>query len=118
MTFKIVAISDTHEQEQKVILPEGDVLVHTGDITYKGAISAIAKFSAWLKEQKPRFKEIVVIAGNHDFCFQNQNHDVAANLIRESGAHYLQDSGVEIEGRLFWGSPWQPWFYDWAFNLQ
>jgi len=25
---------------------------------------------------------------------------------------------VEIEGVRFWGSPWQPWFFDWAFNLE
>jgi Icc-related predicted phosphoesterase len=34
------------------------------------------------------------------------------------GLHYLQDSGVEINGVKFWGSPWQPWFHDWAFNLK
>jgi Icc-related predicted phosphoesterase len=36
---------------------------------------------------------------------------------------YLEDSSFTIEtpefGRpiKFYGSPWQPWFYDWAFNL-
>jgi Icc-related predicted phosphoesterase len=25
---------------------------------------------------------------------------------------------VIIDGTKFYGSPWQPWFYDWAFNLQ
>jgi Icc-related predicted phosphoesterase len=29
---------------------------------------------------------------------------------------YLNDSGVEIDGVKFWGSPVQPWFYNWAFN--
>jgi hypothetical protein len=29
---------------------------------------------------------------------------------------YLQDSGVEWEGLHVWGTPWQPWFFDWAFN--
>ena len=32
--------------------------------------------------------------------------------------HYLQDEAITIEGINFYGSPWQPWFYDWAFNLQ
>ena len=31
---------------------------------------------------------------------------------------YLNDSGVTIEGIKIWGSPIQPWFYDWAFNRQ
>jgi hypothetical protein len=30
---------------------------------------------------------------------------------------YLQDEAVEIEGLRIWGSPWQPEFLDWAFNL-
>jgi Icc-related predicted phosphoesterase len=33
-------------------------------------------------------------------------------------AIYLQDEPVEIEGLKFYGSPWQPWFLDWAFNLE
>ena len=31
---------------------------------------------------------------------------------------YLQDSGCTIAGLKIWGSPWQPWFMNWAFNLQ
>ena len=31
--------------------------------------------------------------------------------------HYLQDRGVLIDGVRVWGSPWQPRFFDWAFNL-
>ena len=30
---------------------------------------------------------------------------------------YLQDEGCKIEGFHFWGSPWQPEFGRWAFNL-
>ena len=30
--------------------------------------------------------------------------------------HYLQDAGVELFGIKLWGTPWQPWFHDWAFN--
>src|SRR5690606_27797878 len=33
------------------------------------------------------------------------------------GLTYLRDAGVEIDGVRFWGSPWQPEFFDWAFNL-
>jgi Icc-related predicted phosphoesterase len=35
-----------------------------------------------------------------------------------SNAIYLEDSGVEIEGVRFWGSPWTPTFMDWAFMLE
>jgi Icc-related predicted phosphoesterase len=29
---------------------------------------------------------------------------------------YLQDESVVIAGLRIWGSPWTPWFFDWAFN--
>ena len=40
-------------------------------------------------------------------------------LAREilSNALYLEDSGIEIDGVRFWGSPWTPNFMDWAFML-
>jgi hypothetical protein len=30
---------------------------------------------------------------------------------------YLQDSSAVIDGLKIYGSPWQPRFFDWAFNL-
>ena len=35
-----------------------------------------------------------------------------------TNAIYLEDSGVEIDGVRFWGSPWTPTFMDWAFMLE
>jgi hypothetical protein len=34
-----------------------------------------------------------------------------------ANASYLQDGLIEVGGLRIWGSPWQPWFFDWAFNL-
>jgi hypothetical protein len=30
----------------------------------------------------------------------------------------LFDEAITLDGLNFYGTPWQPWFYDWAFNLQ
>jgi Icc-related predicted phosphoesterase len=35
----------------------------------------------------------------------------------QGGVAYLEDSGISIQGIRIWGSPWQPEFYDWGFNL-
>jgi Icc-related predicted phosphoesterase len=35
----------------------------------------------------------------------------------DASLHYLQDSSVKIETLKIYGSPWQPRFFDWAFNL-
>jgi hypothetical protein len=55
---------------------------------------------------------VAAIAGNHDFVFESDAESVPADL-RWS---YVQDGGVTIDGMLFWGSPWTPWFHDWAFD--
>jgi hypothetical protein len=36
---------------------------------------------------------------------------------RNKHVHYLQDEELVLDGYRFWGSPWQPAFHDWAFNL-
>ncbi|GAB4417307.1 MAG: hypothetical protein OHK0039_27490 [Bacteroidia bacterium] len=66
----------------------------------------------WFGEQPYRYK--VCIAGNHDFLAE-RNPDLLRSLI-PSSVHYLENTGVELEGHYIWGSPVTPWFYDWAFN--
>ena len=63
------------------------------------------------------FKNKILIAGNHDFFFEvGKPEDIAAMLAEYPNITYLNDSGVEIDGVKFWGSPVQPWFHNWAFN--
>lgn len=109
---RVVCISDTHLRCRKVPIPEGDILVHAGDLTGRGSLAELAGEAAWLRALPHRHK--VVVAGNHDFCFQREKAQ-ALQLCR--GLVYLEDEGCELEGLRFWGSPWQPWFFDWAFNL-
>lgn len=116
MTLKIVAISDTHSYHRQITLPEADVLVHAGDITFRGELPVIEDFAAWLKEQPIKHK--VVIFGNHELGMAHgYKRPLAIQALKDAGIHYLQDSGVTIDGVNFWGSPWQPWFHDWEFNL-
>jgi len=109
----ICAISDTHRRHEQLALPPADVLVHSGDFSGRGQLSALDDFNDWLGRQPHRHK--IFIAGNHDFCFELKPERARE---RVTNALYLQDAGVEIEGFYIWGSPWQPWFLDWAFNLK
>jgi hypothetical protein len=68
------------------------------------------EFRRWLADLPAR--KIIGIAGNHDFIFEQMPDLVPTDLHWT----YLQDSGTEWEGLNIWGSPWQPWFFDWAFN--
>ncbi|HKS27846.1 MAG TPA: metallophosphatase domain-containing protein [Pyrinomonadaceae bacterium] len=110
--MKIVCISDTHTFHNEIVIPDGDILIHAGDFTIAGEIWEIAAFNEWLGTLPHKHK--IVIAGNHDWLFQ-KNPTLARSLI--TNAIYLEDSMTEIEGLKIYGSPWQPWFMDWAFNL-
>jgi Icc-related predicted phosphoesterase len=113
--LKIVAISDTHCLHKGVRLPKGDLLIHAGDISYKGKLQEVADFLAWFA--KLPFAHKIFIAGNHDFFFEKEPDAVIQKLIPENVV-YLNDSGITIEGIHIWGSPVTPWFFDWAFNRQ
>lgn len=82
-------------------------------MTNHGFIGEVEEFNKWLGTLPYEHK--IVIAGNHDFCFE---HTPALARQTLTNATYLQDESVEILGLKFYGSPWQPWFYDWAFNLK
>lgn len=112
--MRIVAVADTHTFESDLgTLPDGDVFVHAGDLCRGGRLDELAVVTAWLKTLPHRHK--IVVAGNHDWCFVRQPEE--ARQLLEDGIVYLQDSEVVLDGVRFWGSPWQPEFNRWAFNL-
>jgi Icc-related predicted phosphoesterase len=76
----------------------------------------IEEFCKWYSKLSYSYK--ILIAGNHDYGFQTKPREVKEILDRYPNITYLQDSGTEIRGVKFWGSPWQPEFCDWAFNLK
>jgi len=111
--MRIVCLSDTHGRHQSLKVPDGDLLLHSGDLTSQGHLPQLAEAAAWLRSLPHRHK--VVIAGNHDFCLEQAPQEARQLL---EGLTYLQDESVQIQGLRIYGSPWQPWFYDWAFNLR
>jgi Icc-related predicted phosphoesterase len=112
---RIVAISDTHGKHHYLYgnIPDGDILVHTGDFSLQGNAFDGAQFFTWIGRQKHKHK--IVIAGNHDLIMENLSAEEVASMV-PAGVTYLNDSGCEVEGLKFWGSPVQPTFFNWAFN--
>lgn len=110
--MKIVCISDTHGDHELVNLPQGDVLVHAGDITAHGTEEDANRFVEWFASQP--FQHKLFIAGNHD-TFLEQQPVKFAKLCAAKSLLYLNDSGVTINGVRFWGSPITPRFFDWSF---
>lgn len=113
--MKIVCLSDTHltHQRDRLDVPDGDLLLHAGDATSLGTIDEIRQFRDWYAALPHRHK--IFVAGNHDWGFQRDPD--AARAALGPDILYLQDSEVTIAGLRIYGSPWQPEFCDWAFNL-
>ena len=113
--MRIAAVADLHGHLPEV--PACDLLLIAGDLsaTAPGDLDAeeswlAGPFRAWLEDVPAA--QIVGIAGNHDFLFERAPERVPAGLRWT----YLQDGVCDAGGLTIWGSPWTPWFYDWAFN--
>lgn len=129
--MRITVISDTHTRHGLIPmedLPGGDLLIHAGDIMNSGYNrNDIWDFLHWY-HSIPGYDAKVFIAGNHDRMFQNHPEDVEEWLNKFLDIDYLQDDEVVLyfdgpngehpeDNIRIYGSPWQPEFYSWAFNL-
>lgn len=117
-------MSDTHSKHNQLTTDlmnmyyeHGDdiIVLHGGDVSNIGYIGEINNFTNWLSELPFKYK--VFIAGNHDFGFEDVHNNIGPEIVIPQGVVYLQDEMVEVNGVKIYGSPWQPRFYDWAFNV-
>ena len=99
--------------------------------TYAWPVVLRCVSSEWIAA--PPHARKIVIAGNHDLTFDGASYpethkrfghserldDAAcrAMLAAVPGVEYLCDSGTAVRGVTVYGSPWQPEFCGWAFNL-
>ncbi len=121
--MKITFISDTHTKHHQVTsqLPGGDLLVHAGDFSSRGYEHEIDGFFDWFNGLD-NYTNKIVIAGNHDFMFEDDPMLAKDIISHYPNVTYLQDD-LEVIGEVYqdsvkvWGSPWQPEFNNWAFNL-
>jgi Icc-related predicted phosphoesterase len=113
--MRITFISDTHTKQLELDLPGGDLLIHAGDIMNSGRDKGdIHEFCEWFESQD--YKHKIFVAGNHDRMFEN--HPLESNtIVNNYNVTYLQDDEDIIDDVKIYGSPWQPEFMGWAFNL-
>lgn len=114
--MKIFALSDTHTLHEawnkRFKLPKADTFIYAGDMASSGNPYEIQFFLDWFG--KLDYKNKIIIAGNHDKGFDNQDRFFVLDMVPE-GVHYLENSEVIIDGIKFWGSPITPRFFNWAF---
>ena len=124
--MRITLISDTHTKHDELSwdpsdLPGGDLLIHAGDIMNSGYNSNdITSFCKWFNELE-QYDHKVFIAGNHDRKFEDKPEQAMEIVNSYKNITYLQDDWAKFGDDDFmakiYGSPWQPEFYSWAFNL-
>lgn len=133
--MKVIAMSDLHGfLPSPKNIPECDVVCICGDIVpleyqNKDSLSIswfCLDFVPWTDRLK--CKNVIFIAGNHDFFLEHISEESVYNPKRvlktllpgnNKSKHkliYLCDSSVEIDGKLFYGSPWITGLPNWAFN--
>ncbi|KAH8778396.1 Metallo-dependent phosphatase-like protein [Diaporthe sp. PMI_573] len=126
--ISVVCVSDTHNSQP--VLPNGDILIHAGDLTQSGSFGETQAALDWLKSQPHRHK--IVIAGNHDLLLDpslddgprnSNNKDVGLQRaqLEWGDLTYLQDATTELQctnGRRIriYGSPWSCQHGNWAFQ--
>lgn len=115
--MRLIALSDTHCQLAKVQIPEGDILIHAGDFSYRGSLTEVNRELNVLASFKHRFKHIVLIPGNHDFIFEQQPA-LMKQICTDLGLTCLIHEPATLEGINFFGSGYTPFFHNWAFNVQ
>jgi Icc-related predicted phosphoesterase len=130
MKQKITFISDTHTKHNQITsdLPGGDILIHAGDFMNAGYNPDEAlEFFKWFEDLKG-YDTKIFIAGNHDRWMENEPEWVKGYLTGYKTIEYLQDEDIVLyfdgpngdhpeDNIRIYGSPWQPEFYNWAFNL-
>lgn len=96
--IRIVCLSDTHDQIPRIV-PDGDLLIHAGDLTNPGTVDAIQTQIDWLASLPHQHK--VFVAGNHDswFDFRSRKAEDKETARRPDfkGLHYLQNSSVSLD---------------------
>ena len=110
--------------------------MHGGDFTNLGTLRDIQSYDQWignLVKKQQIFEYAVLIAGNHDIKLEEdfyntvgfkrfhhgtkQDYKQCIDIVRNGNNVYLEDEAVELLGVSFYGSPYQPEFCQWAFNL-
>eukprot|EP00435_Cladocopium_sp_Y103_P024365 s2242_g6.t1 len=114
--LRVVAISDTHLLHENLQLPEGDLLIHGGDLSYEESRSKDARefeeklkhfsdfqgFLRWFDSSslglksallwlgsESKFQHRLLVGGNHDFILEQLGNERAQQLCHHFGVKYL-----------------------------
>ena len=134
---KICCLSDTHGLLPNI--PECNIVLIAGDIVPLRMQRNTPQSLSWFKKEflpwveKQPCKKVILVWGNHDFVGEalykypcpgfpeNGSHEDRLEEIKKvlglegTKLEILLDSSTEFMGLTFYGTPWCPNLYNWAF---
>ena len=113
MLISFISDTHTHTPDVNKMVEGRDMIIHAGDISYRGTTKEVENALDWFSNLD--FKHKILVPGNHDFLFE-VDFNKALTMCQSRGITVLIDSMIEVEGIKIWGSPITPWFHNWAFN--
>ena len=123
--MKICAIGDMHGLQNNINIEPCNLLLICGDVIPLKMQRNIPQSLSWLKKkfvpwcQKQPCENIILVAGNHDFAFENNTPKIK-EIFRGSKVIYLENEVAEYmteDGRILkiFGTPVCKVFGNWAF---
>lgn len=110
--IRIICISDTHGRHSWFTdnIPNGDILIHGGDITFqgRGGVNSLKSFNKWLKKFNHKYK--ILIGGNHDRFMPNMDYLLLKDNIFNN-CIYLDNNSYtirEFDNFTIFGCGWSP----------
>jgi hypothetical protein len=113
----VICVSNTYYQQPRI--PEGDILIHAGDLTSDGSLQQFQQTLNWLKDQPHPIK--IVVAGMNDHLMDRKRERGSCwkagdrAMVEWGDIYYLENSGFTLtapNGRQLriWGSPNSPFY--------
>ncbi len=90
----ITHISDTHDYTKHLNIKPTYLLVHSGDATSKGNLTAMTVFANWFAKQPAIYK--IFVPGNHDRNYFERHAAACYEEFRMRGIHLLINDSIEV----------------------
>ncbi|KAL7471651.1 hypothetical protein ACHAXS_011938 [Conticribra weissflogii] len=111
-TLRLVFLSDTHGKHRSISVPNGDILIHCGDILLRYGFSnssggggiggegrlGLDEFDAWLRTLPHKMK--IVVGGNHDAALEEKRGNTGVSKWNPKNAIFLHGTAVSIPVEL------------------
>lgn len=131
--MKILAFSDTHNKApltvdlimKSIAIEQPDVIVIAGDFLANSHVFPKSDFGQCVDFEMGFIPfcqavgiPVVIIPGNHDYIEPSDVYQLLFKYDLSETVHFLVNDSVEIDGKIFYGSPLSTPFCGWNYNVE